>query len=60
MWTTQELNAISRTLNSRKIEEILTLPELNAIPTSALPNVRSCIIQPTHNHPVKSYRIVVN
>ena len=52
MWTTQEINAIGQTLNSGEIGEILTLPELKAIPDSALPNVRSCIIQPKHNHPV--------
>ena len=55
MWTTQEINAIGRTLNSRAIGEILSLPELKAIPTSALPNVRSCIIQPKHHHSVISF-----
>ena len=55
MWTTQEINAIGRTLNSRAIGEILTLPELKAIPDSALPNVRSCIIQPKHHHSVISF-----
>ena len=55
MWTTEEINAIGQTLNSGEIGEILTLPELKAIPDSALPNVRSCIIQPKHNHPVKSF-----
>ena len=55
MWTTQEINAIGRTLNSRAIGEILSLPELKAIPESALPNVRSCIIQPKHHHSVISF-----
>ena len=59
MWTTQEINAIGRTLNSREIDEILSLPELKAIPSSALPNIRSCIIQPKHSNPVWSYRLNV-
>ena len=52
MWTTQEIIEIARTFNGKELSEVLTTEELAVIPSSALVNIRSRIIEPKHKHPV--------
>ena len=52
MWTAKEVAFIGETLNNHDIEDILTSAELDAIPFSALKNIRSTIIEPKHKHKV--------
>ena len=52
MWTAKEVAFIGETLNNYDIEDILTSEELDAIPSSALKNIRSTVIEPKHKHKV--------
>ena len=54
MWTPKEVSLIGETLNTNDISEILTSEELEAIPPSALRNIRSTVIEPKHRHKVWS------
>ena len=53
MWTAKEVALIGETLNKYDIEDILTSEELDAIPSSALKNIRSTVIEPKHKHKVR-------
>ena len=53
MWTAKEVKFIGETLNTYDIEEILTTEELDAIPPTALKNIRSTVIEPKHKHKVR-------
>ena len=53
MWTAKEAALISETLDKYDIEDILTSEELDAIPSSALKNIRSTVIEPKHKHKVR-------
>ena len=52
MWTAKEVQFIGESLNNYDIEEILTTEELDAIPPTALRNIRSTVIEPKHKHKV--------
>ena len=52
MWTAKEVAFIGETLNNYYIEDILTSEELDAIPSSALKNIKSTIIEPKHKRKV--------
>ena len=52
MWTAKEVAFIGETLNNYDVEDILTSEELDAIPSSALKNIRSTVIEPKHKHKV--------
>ena len=53
MWTAKEVAFIGETLNKYDVEDILTSEELDVIPSSALKNIRSTIIEPKHKHKVR-------
>ena len=57
MWTAKEVALIGETLNKYYVEDILTSEELDAIPSSALKNIRSGVIEPKHKHKV-CYNII--
>jgi len=58
MWTAKEVALIGETLNKYDIEDILTSEELDAIPSSALKNIRSTVIEPKHKHKVRFHTIL--
>ena len=53
MWTAKEVTFIGETLNKYDVEDILTSEELDVIPSSALKNIRSTVIEPKHKHKVR-------
>ena len=57
MWTAKEVAFIGETLNKYDVEDILTTEELDVIPSSALKNIRSTVIEPKHKHKVRFHVI---
>ena len=57
MWTSKEVAFIGETLNKYVVEDILTSEELDVIPSSALKNIRSTVIEPKHKHKVRFHVI---
>ena len=57
MWTAKEVAFIGETLNNYDVEDILTSEELDVIPSSALKNIRSTVIEPKHKHKVRFHII---
>ena len=57
MWTAKEVAFIGETLNKYDVEDILTSEELDVIPSSALKNIRSTVIEPKHKHKVRFHVI---
>ena len=58
MWTAKEVALIGETLNKYDIEDILTSEELDAIPSTALKNIRSGAIEPKHKHKVRFHIVL--
>lgn len=58
MWTAKEVALIGETLNKYDIEDILTSEELDAIPSTALKNIRSGVIEPKHKHKVRFHIVL--
>ena len=54
MWTRTEISELAQTLNTFKLEEILNESELEAIPSTAIPNLRSHLFEPKHNRDVSN------
>ena len=52
MWTRTEISELAQTLNAFKLEEIIDEKELEAIPSTAVPNLRSHLFEPKHNRDV--------
>ena len=52
MWTPREISDLAQTLNSFKLEEIVDEKELEAIPSTAVPNLHSHLFEPRHNRDV--------
>ena len=55
MWTRTEISELAQTLNAFKLEEILNEAELEAIPSTAIPNLRSHLFEPKHNRNVSDF-----
>ena len=55
MWTRTEISELAQTLNTFKLEEILKESELEAIPSTAIPNCRSHLFEPKHNRDVSNF-----
>lgn len=55
MWTRTEISELAQTLNAFQLEEILNDSELEAIPSTAIPNLRSHLFEPKHNRNVSDF-----
>ena len=55
MWTRTEISELAQTLNAFKLDEILNESEIEAIPSTAIPNLRSHLFEPKHNRSVSNF-----